>query len=121
MVVQVFSLSSLPSQGLALAEALAFPAVALVFCFGWLSPSHARGELLQGCNLPESPAAAQISSWVWLKTLQQCGKGPLLFPEPLFQLRWVSLARGTLQKQGSGCAGGGRQEHQRWYRWGKPF
>lgn len=39
MVVQVFSLSSLPSQGLALAEALAFPGVALVFsCFGWLSP-----------------------------------------------------------------------------------
>lgn len=59
----------------------------------------------------ESPAVAQISSWVWLKTLQQCGKGPLRFPEPLFQLDWVSLARGTLQKQGSGGAGGGRQEH----------
>lgn len=59
----------------------------------------------------ESPAVAQISSWVWLKTLQQCGKGPLRFPEPLFQLDWVSLARGTLQKQGSGGAGGRRQEH----------
>lgn len=56
MVVQVLPLSSLPSQGLGLAEVLTFPDVALLFCFEWLSPSRAWGKLFQGGNLLESPA-----------------------------------------------------------------
>lgn len=116
MVVQVFLLSCLSSQGLGLAEVLAFPAVALLFsCFGWLPPSHARRELIQGDNLLESPAVDQISSWVWLKTLQQqqCGKAHFPFSETLFQLGWVSPARGTLQRQGMGVMEEGGRGTQR--------